>query len=248
MYRGNCAVISALCDCFCFHGRTSNGPPPNQRDVFHCYVQEFTCLPVHVFILSYGQEFICLDVQQYSCSEMPLCRMPCLHAFICAVQCLQEFTCWYVQKFSLSCRCSGCIMFSCAEVLTARAYTACTLCSYAYVFSRMCVHIFHCTRVHVFIYAGVTMLVGLDWVPCRTNNRWSCQWETLSRCRMQKCTSDSKAIAGFWGSCPSAASIVGSNFLLAQLNVHRLWTITTVLYNRISHLDQSFYSNYIKTI
>ncbi len=47
----------------------------------------------YLFILSYGQEFICLDVQQYLCSEMPLCRMPCLHALICAVQCLQEFTC-----------------------------------------------------------------------------------------------------------------------------------------------------------
>lgn len=85
MHRGNCAVISALCYCFCFHGRTSNGPPPNQRDVcfrssrVHLFMCScfHKCWSLHSMLTCIGVRM--LRVQQCVCSYIQLYRRSCVH-------------------------------------------------------------------------------------------------------------------------------------------------------------------------
>lgn len=106
--------------------------------LFCADVHVFTCSCVHTFI---RQEFICSDVQRFVCSEAHLCWMCSLvQCGVCrssrADLCRSEAD---VQK----------CMFTCAEVLTARVYTACTL---AQEFVSLCVQpLYTSSRVCSFI-------------------------------------------------------------------------------------------------
>lgn len=77
-----CSYVSGELSCvivFVFMGALQTvHPQTNQRDMFHCYVQVFTCLPVHMGRSLYAWMFRNALVQD---------------AMFTCVQCLQEFTC-----------------------------------------------------------------------------------------------------------------------------------------------------------
>ncbi len=78
-----CSCVSGALSCvivFVFMGALQTvHPQTNQRDI--CFTAMCRSSRAHLFILSYGQEFICLDVQKCPCAG---CRVYTR---------LQEFTC-----------------------------------------------------------------------------------------------------------------------------------------------------------
>lgn len=83
--RGNYAVISTVCDCFCFHGRTS-AVHPQTNVMFSVFVQEFTCLYIPTCSSSCVHISTSAGVYVLRCSAVYVFRNP-------AVLDVQEFRC-----------------------------------------------------------------------------------------------------------------------------------------------------------